>query len=113
MAKQIKQYRYFGENDPRNYPSGISKITLYTGTIFETQIIDLRIQSYPGTKFYLNGSDDYIMTGASGEYHLGLAGNYEITSLRFDKSFLESYFTDNGDSNAYLIVDIIYNTTEE
>lgn len=111
MAKRIKQYRYYAET-AENYPENLTIEDLATGSAFETQIVDLKIQAYPGTKFYLNDADDWIMVGASGEYHLGLSGNYEIAFLRFDRQCLETYFGDDGDRNAYLIVDIVYNTTE-
>lgn len=113
MAKQIKQYRYFGEGDEKNSPANLAMLQLVAGTAFETQITDLRIQSYPGTKFYLNDADDWVMIGASGEYNLNLSGNYEITALRFDKEFLQTYFGTNGDGDPYLIIDIVYNSTEE
>lgn len=112
MAKQIKQYRYYGDKAPNNYPVNLESKDLVTGSAFETRIIDLKIQAYPGTKFYLNDADDWVMVGASGEYHLGLSGNYEIAFLRFDQQCLDTYFEDNGDRNAYLIVDIVYDTTE-
>lgn len=111
MAKQFKQYRYYGDVSNMNYPADLKKIHLTTGSVFEAQISDLKIQSYPGTKFYLNDSDDWIMIGSSGEYHLELEGNYEISSLRFDSQFLDAYFSGENDT-AYIIVDIIYNSTE-
>lgn len=109
MAKKIKQYRYFG-NDSDN--STVSLEELITGSIFETRISDLRIQAYPGTKFYLNDSSDWVMVGATGEYHLGLSGNYEISFLRFDEETLRMDYNRNGDIASYVIVDIVYDTNE-
>lgn len=113
MAKRIKQYRYYANDSESNFPAGLNLEALATGSAFEGHIIDLKIQSYPGTKFYLNDSTDWVMVGGSGEYHLGLNGNYEISFLRFDKEFLEKYFGQNGNLDAYLIVDIVYNAAEE
>ena len=112
MAKRIKQYRYYGDGLERNQPSGLTEQQLALGTIFESQISDLRIQSYPGTKFYLNESTDPVLIGSSGEYHLGLSGNYEIVKLQFDRDCIRQHFN-NPNFNAHLIVDIIYNTNEE
>ena len=111
MAKQFKQYRYYGDASDMNYPANLNKIDLATGSVFETQISDLKIQSYPGTKFYLNDSEDWIMIGSSGEYHLELEGNYEISALRFDSQFLNKYFSGENDI-AYIIIDIVYNSAE-
>ena len=113
MSKQIKQYRYYADGSLANYPEDLTKLQLATGSVFQPQISDLKIQSYPGTKFYLNDSDDWIMIGSTGKYHLELSGNYEISSLRFDADFLNTHFGDNANNNAYLIIDIIYNAAEE
>lgn len=109
MAKKIKQYRYYG-NDTEN--STISQEDLITGKVFETRISDLRIQAYPGTKFYLNDSDDWVMIGATGEYHLGLSGNYEIAFLRFDENSLKMNYGLNGEVASYVVIDIVYDTNE-
>ena len=109
MAKKIKQYRYYGDGAT---DSTISFDDLVTGALFETRISDLKIQAYPGTKFYLNDADDWVMIGATGEYHLGLSGNYEIAFLRFDEESIKSNYGLNGDVASYIIIDIIYDTNE-
>ena len=61
MAKRIKQYRYYANDSESNFPAGLNLEALATGSAFEGHIIDLKIQSYPGTKFYLNDSTDSVM----------------------------------------------------
>lgn len=109
MAKQVKQFRYYSETETRtkNYPAGISHRNLVSGSIFANYmpIIQLGIQSLPGTKFYLNNSTNPIIIGQTGIYELNLEGMSEITALTFDAKSISAISNNN---NAYLIVDIIY-----
>jgi hypothetical protein len=72
-------------------------------------ISQLGIQSLPGTKFYLNNSNDPIIIGHTGIYELNLEGMAEITALAFDSKSIEAI---NGNYNSFLIVDIIYEREE-
>ena len=113
MAKKIKQIRYYGDNDPRNYPSsnlGKNIIPTYrnliSGSAFKyyMPIIRLGIQTIPETKFYLNNSNDSIIVGHNGIYELDLQNLTEIHSLRFDPSSLTAI----KQQDSVLIIDIIY-----
>ena len=109
MAKQVMQFRYYGENETeigKNYPRGITKSRLKSGAAFSNYypIIKLGIQSLPGQKFYLNDANTSIIIGSTGIYELDLEGYAEITNLAFDINGLN--LIDNN-PNAYLIVDII------
>lgn len=119
MAKTIRQYRYFGENDSRNYPANITKGAITLGNIFRNgselgSITQLGIQTLPGVKFFLNGSLDPIIVGSTGIYELDLEGISEITELSFDPESIEKIGPVNSANshihNGYLIVDAIYNT---
>lgn len=115
MAKQIKQYRFFGPGDNKNYPATIKQEQLIVGDIFFNgndlhSITELGIQAYPGTKFFLNDSTDYVLIGSSGRYELHLTDGYEITSLRFDE---ESVKNMPWESSAYIIVDAVYSGVGE
>ena len=83
MAKQIKQFRYYEQNSNKNYPNTISLSNLASGSIFSkyVPIIQLGIQSLPGTKFYLNNSNDPVIIGNTGIYELNLNGLSEITAI--------------------------------
>ena len=109
MAKQIMQFRYYGENNTQNYPSGISMQKLTTGKAFQTYvpITQLGIQALPGTKFHLNNGTTPIIIGSTGIYELDLEGLSEIVNLTFDGRSINNIDKTNG---AYLIVDIIYGT---
>lgn len=114
MSKQIKQVRYYGKNDSKNYPlrtqgNDIAPTyqNLISGSAFSkcVPIIQLGIQSLPGTKFYLNGSNNPIIIGNTGIYELNLQGLSEISSLQFDARSLELI---SNNESAYLIIDMIY-----
>lgn len=107
MAKKVKQYRYYGSNDSRNWPSSVKYQTIVSGSVFQKEmpVIQLGIQALPGTKFYLNNSNNPIIIGYTGIYELNLEGIAEVTSLAFDAKSVEAI---NKSSNAYLIVDVIY-----
>lgn len=105
MAKQVMQFRYYGEDNEANYPkakaSSISAATLKSGKIFANYlpITHLKIQSVEGVKFYINGGVNSIMLGSSGVYELDLEGISSIHKLTFDS---------NNNYSAPLIIDIIY-----
>ena len=111
MAKVIRQYRYYGENNSKNQPlNEISLETLESGSVFFSEeglgsITQLGIQSLPGTMFYLNNAKNPTIIGATGIYELDLEGISYITSIKFDKASMNLI---NQNTNAYLIVDILY-----
>lgn len=114
MAKQVMQFRYYGtDNDKasKNYPSSVTLDGLKNGTTFEGYfpIIQLGIQSLPGTHFYLNNSNTSVIIGSTGIYELDLEGYTEINDLRFD---LQSLTNISDNPNAYLIIDIISDLQE-
>lgn len=111
MAKKIKQIRYYQDNNSNNYPENVTSRNLISGTIFSvyTPILQLGIQSLPGTKFYLNGSSNPIIIGSTGIYELNLQGLIKINALQFDSRSLK---TIQNNTNAYLIIDILYEDGE-
>lgn len=113
MARNIKQCRYYNESDSeRNQPKGLSKADLINGKVFEKfkPILQLGIQTLPGTKFYLNDSIDPIIVGYTGIYELELDDQTEIFNLTFNKDSMDLIDTN---PNGYLIVDILYEENEE
>lgn len=123
MSKRIAQFRYFGDGDiivngfsqnalykhiSDNYTSAINKSVLADGSIFVnyTPIIQLGVQTLPGTKFYLNANTFPIIVGASGIYELDLSETSTIiSSLMFDVTSLELI---SRNPDGYLIIDIVY-----
>ena len=126
MARAIHQFRFYkdAENEARNEPSGVEYVSaggmtaFSTGSLFDgtkggkkyVPILQLGIQSIPGTYFYLNGGLDPIIIGSTGIYELNLTGEIEISKLEFDFQSLQRI---NEMPNGYLIVDIIYEKEEE
>lgn len=106
MAKQIMQFRYYGERNENNQPKDISKARLARGSMFNNYlpITQLGIQALPGTKIYLNNSITPVLIGSTGIYELDLEGLSTITNMYFDQTSLEAI---NANPNAYLIIDII------
>lgn len=121
MSRKVCQLRYFGDNNriynqPNldlheneiNYPETLTKTRLQSGTAFieYTPIIQLGVQSLPGTQFRLNANLDPIVVGTTGIYELDLADSSSvITSIQFEKKSLELI---EANDNAYLIIDIVY-----
>lgn len=116
MARAIKQFRYYGKDNPKNQPSSEKNSNSFeNGTIFFKDaglisIVQLGIQTLPGTKFYINDAVDPIIIGSTGIYELDLKGLTDITSLSFESASLSRI--EQIDS-AYLIVDAIYEIEED
>lgn len=114
MAKVVKQYRYYNETDQeRNQPLGVKKEEFINGSVFENPscypILQLGIQTLPGTKFYLNNSVEPIIVGFTGIYELDLDGLTEIIRLTFNKTSMDMI---DENPNGYLIVDVLYDNGE-
>lgn len=111
--KKVLQYR-FGSNDiqPNNSEERITATNLITGGIFANHvpIIQLGIQTLPGIKFYINGSDEPIIVGVTGVFELDCTAGTYITALRFEKSSVDLI---DATPSAYLIIDTIYEEEEE
>lgn len=107
MAKQIKQFRYYGDGQPNNQPvKGTWQSYIKDGGAFVgiSSITQLGIQTLPGVRMYLNNADSPIIIGSTGIYELDIEGISEIESIYFDEVSLKQ-IQDNG--NAYLIIDMI------
>ena len=112
MAKKVTQFRYYGNDSASlNYPTNLSLVDLNTGKAFEgkTPIVQLGIQSLPGTHFYLNNTNTSIIIGSTGIYELDLEGFAQIDKLSFAKDSLDLI---SSNPNAHLIIDIIYDEQE-
>lgn len=113
MAKQIKQIRWFSDNDKRNYPSTIDVDNLLDKNYFEqfSPILQLSIHTLPGVKVYFNDQEDNpIYVGHSGVYQLDLQ---DTSAVLWGMHFDEEDLNDVKDSNAGLIIDLMYNNVAE
>ena len=129
MARNIFQFRYYNDSSSLNWPRGASCADWATVSIdkpnakafwsdeFEGQtplpehapIIQLGIQTIPGTKFYLNGSKYPITIGVTGIYEISVEDGMTIESLAFNQISMERIRDNDG---AYLIVDILVGEEE-
>lgn len=112
MAKAIKQFRFYGdENVEKNQPQDATLRNYQNGSVFAAYfpILQLGIQTLPGTIFYLNNGEYPIMVGRSGIYELELDNDTEIYNLTFEEESLEII---NNSSQGYLIIDVIYDNKE-
>ncbi len=107
MAKFVKQFRYYGVNNPKNYPTETTYANLVSGNIFRdyTPIVSLGIQSAPDLKFYLNDSEYGAMVGATGIFELDVDGLTTIASIRIDETSLRNITETNSNP---LMIDIVY-----
>lgn len=107
MAKVVRQFRYYTESNNDNQPSGCTLSQYTSGTVFNDcfPILQLGIQTLPGTKFYLNNAERPIIVGATGIYELDIDGLAEIVKLTFDYTSMNII---KDSDTAGLIVDIIY-----
>lgn len=108
MNKHIMQFRYYEDGNESNQPKNATAEKLVDGTIFKDYFpfTQLGIQTLPGTRFYLNDNvEASIIVGSTGIYELDLDGIAKIENLTFDSKSLELI---NSNNNAYLIIDVIY-----
>lgn len=108
--KCIKQFRYYGKNDSRNYPANImnydvlSRQNIFLGYGSITQ---MGIQAPAGTIMYLNNEQLYpIIIGETGIYEIDLQDFGFITAIRFEGKSLNRF--DASGSTDCLLIDIIY-----
>lgn len=124
MAKRIKQYRYYNDNNngvTQNQPKevkgedgvaqGVSYKHYVSGLVFGSNfpVLQLGIQALPGTKFYLNNAVDPIIIGLTGIWEIDLDGQTEITAIQIDNESIQNI---RNNDNAFLIVDVIYDDGE-
>ena len=114
MAKQVKQFRYYSDGHPKNWPKKVLKNdpeisyqTLKSGRIFTDCMpaYQVGIQAIPGTKFYINNANTPIIIGYTGIYELSLDKALPVVFLTFDQ---ESLSLIKNNDNASLIVDLVY-----
>lgn len=104
--KIIKQFRYYGDNDSRNYPTTLKKDDLVYNNIFAGygSITQLGIQARPNTTMFLNSREYPIVIGETGIYEIDLSDyGSKITSIQFTAESLGYY---KGSDR--LLIDIVY-----
>lgn len=105
--KKIKQFRFFGTEDINHNTPNTTLQSLVSGSIFTKvlPILQIGIQSLPGTKFYINNGTTPIIIGNSGTFELDLMNKTQISALYFD---VESLKLISKSPSAGLIIDVTY-----
>ena len=114
MKKQIKQFRYYGDNHVKNQPATISAENIASGSIFFEgnliSITQLGIQTIPGVMVYINSPVEPVIIGSTGIYELNLENMSEISTLSFDPDSFK--LIKDASNSAYLVIDAIYNVED-
>lgn len=111
MSKSIKQFRYYSNSNALNQTSNnnVTIEELLTGSFIENySIVQLGIQSLPGTKFFLGSNlvDSGIIIGQTGIFELDVNNlSSNIYGLRIDPMSMKN-IKDNP--LGYIIIDLIY-----
>ncbi len=116
MAK-MAQFRYYSKDNPNNsYPStdGEKSYTVFCGDVAfraYAPIHQFGIQTLPGTKLFINQSQNPIIVGGTGVFEVDCdATTATINSFRIDQKSME---TIDKLINGYLIIDIVYGSEED
>lgn len=110
--RKAYQYRYV-KNDI--YPDTLTPGKIVSGSAFSERmpVYQIGIQCLPGTKFFLNESDDPIIIGATGIYELDLHEKTAITAINFHPESIQTLLEAMKTGSGYLIVDIVYEEEEK
>ena len=104
MARSVHQVRWFGDG---NKDSNTTSSQLVNGSAFsQYAIVQLGIQTLPGTKFSINLYPTPLIIGATGIYELDLTNIGRITNLLISKTSLDNI----KNSGQGLIIDFISET---
>lgn len=108
MATRITQFRYYAEGNENNFPQENSWPSYCSQETFKkySPILQLGIQTLPGTKIYINSSINPIIIGATGIFELDVTNtSASINGLRVDQTSMELI---RDLPNGYLIIDLVY-----
>lgn len=105
MQKKFKQIIYCHPNSSIN-TTGITRDSLVTGSAFTDYfpLSQLGVRALPGTKFYVNGTDNPVIIGFTGMFELDLSRGGSISSLAFDE---QSLLEIERNDSAYLVIDML------
>lgn len=113
MAK-IAQFRYYGESNENNYTSirngempSKNNLKIRGSDLFNKcyPIVQLGIQTLPGTEVYINECDFPMIIGSTGILDLELDTTVQITGLAFSEQTLDRIASTAG---GYILIDILY-----
>lgn len=103
MAKKVCQIRWFGDNNSDSNVS-MQELRLGESLYHHYPIVQLGVQTLPGTRLLINNSETPLTIGATGIYELNIDGLATITSLIIDGRSLNTI----ADHHGSVIIDYIY-----
>lgn len=103
MARHVGQLRWLGKDNPNN---NVTLEALKGGRAFpENAIIQIGIQTLPGTEIFINLNRKPIIIGITGIYELNVEDLTTISNIIFDQESIQRI----ADNDAgYVICDYIY-----
>lgn len=107
MSTRTIQFRYYSTDNENNNPA-LTWAAYCASETFKpySPILQLGIQTLPGTRFYINSSTTPITVGSTGIFELDVStSSASINSLRIDQ---QSMSTINELNNGYLMIDLVY-----
>lgn len=109
LSKQVKQFRYYSPGNLQNDLKNVDAAGLITGEALENyQIVQLGIQTLPGTQFILGNSnkDNPITIGQTGIFELDVSNlSTNISGIKILPSSMKNIITN---PIGYIIIDIVY-----
>lgn len=105
--QKIRQFRYYSENNPNNFPYNKWQYYCVNESFKDYRPIhQFGIQTLPGTKIFLNQSNSPIIIGSSGMYEIDCDNTTAIlNSFRIEQASMENI---NNLDGGYLIIDLVY-----
>lgn len=105
MARYVNQIRYYGEKHPSSN-TNMQELTSGAAFFNTLPIVQLGVQSIPGTMVVINNHTNPIIVGQTGIYELNVDGISYITDLKISGNALETINKSNG--RLFLIIDYVY-----
>lgn len=112
---KLYQVRYYGIDNPKNYPHDILNSDLRSDIVpfLNTEgLTRVEVQGLPGTSFNLSVNGESmpgnVTLGQIGIYHLDLKSNERITSLSFSSNTIDVIDNAPAKTGAFLVVTVTY-----
>ncbi len=109
---ELVQFRYYGKDNPKNYPLDLfTNASSNTMLIKYSPILQVKIQTIPGTKIYFNGSTEPFFIEQTGNLDLDLVNkDMTFSGLSIDETSLD---TITNLPNGHFIMTIVYQVKTE
>lgn len=108
---KITQFRYYGRNNPKNYPLDLFKNDSSDNMLVKYSPLRIKIQTIPGTKIYFTNMSNPFYIEQTGILDLDCDNhNLKFSGLHLDETSLN---TITNLPNGHFIMTIVYKAMEE